>query len=747
MADIVNLKINGKDYQAPKGKLLIEVCLENGIHIPNFCYYPDLTPQAACRMCLVRIEKMHKLATSCTVEVGEGMVVHTETEELLDARKGMLDFILGNHPLDCPVCDKGGQCELQDMVFEHGTVYAHYNVKKHATPEWRLSPFIAYDPQRCVRCYRCIRECTEVMDVNALGKIFRGTHEVIGPYGLGMDKRGMDKGYSLDCEQCGNCVEICPVGALLSVDSRFRSRPWDMKETVTTCTHCGDGCQINLGVRDKDYVRVASKDMKGINGEFLCVKGRYGCSFISSPERLTKPLIRRNGKFEEVTWEEALKFTASKLKEISAKNKDSVAVLGSPRLTNESNFTLRRFAEKGLSTANFGQLADSEWDRFFANLTGSIATHKQVKKAKNILMIGGDATENHPLSAMVIRYAVRKHNANLMVVNSRRTKIARRQAKLFLHIRPESEAAIVAALFESESELTRLAELAKVKVEQLQKLREKVLASEDLLIVVGPELKGATLEAVAQLAGVLNKETERQVRYLPLATYNNSIGSVDMGLKVNGHSLMKSFGSSIQALYLAGSNPVEAYGKDWENALKKLSFLAVAELFMTETAKLADVVFPVNSFAEQDGTFTNNATQVQRVYRALEGAGQVRPDWMVLNALAREMRVDIGAKGSSVSIFRDVVAETSSYNGITYERIKKESAVSTSRTLIQAKAASDIAKELASECSKINTNIELNKTNVAQGEGLFRVGTMAKRSPVIQDAFGKKEENLETVTA
>jgi predicted molibdopterin-dependent oxidoreductase YjgC len=255
------------------------------------------------------------------------------------------------------------------------------------------------------------------------------------------------------------------------------------------------------------------------------------------------------------------------------------------------------------------------------------------------------------------------------------------------------------------------------------------------------------LEAVAQLAGVLNKETERQVRYLPLATYNNSIGSVDMGLKVNGHSLMKSFGSSIQALYLAGSNPVEAYGKDWENALKKLSFLAVAELFMTETAKLADVVFPVNSFAEQDGTFTNNATQVQRVYRALEGAGQVRPDWMVLNALAREMRVDIGAKGSSVSIFRDVVAETSSYNGITYERIKKESAVSTSRTLIQAKAASDIAKELASECSKINTNIELNKTNVAQGEGLFRVGTMAKRSPVIQDAFGKKEENLETVTA
>ncbi len=747
MGDIVKLKINGKEFEAPKGKLLIEVCLENGINIPNFCYYPDLTPQAACRMCLVRIEKMPKMATSCTVEVAEGMVVTTDTEELKDARKGMLDFILGNHPLDCPVCDKGGQCELQNMTFEHGTVFAHYNVKKNNTPEWRLSPFIAYDPQRCVRCYRCIRECTEVMDVNALGKIFRGHHEVIGPYGLGMDKSGMEKGYSLDCEQCGNCVEICPVGALLSVDSRFRSRPWDMKETVTTCTHCGDGCQMNLGIRGTNYVRVASKDMTGINGEFLCVKGRYGCSFISNPERITKPMIRRNGNFEAVSWEEALKFTASKLKEISNSNKDAVAVLGSPRLTNEANFTLRRFA-KGLGTKNVGQVADADWDRFFANLTAPIATHKDVKKAKVILMIGGDATENHPLSGMAIRYAVRKRQAKLMIVNSRRTKIARRQAKLFLHTRPNAEAAVVAALFEAESEVSRLAELAKVKVEQLQKLREEVLNSEELIIVVGPEIKGATLEAVAQLAAFLNKHKERPIHYLPLATYNNTVGALDMGLLPTGHSLMRGFGSQIQALYLAGSNPVEQYGSEWHTALKKLSFLAVAELFMTETAKLADVVFPVNSFAEQDGTFTNNATQVQRVNRAVEGGGQVRPDWMVINALAREMHVDIAAKGSAVSIFRDIAAEIPGYNGITYERIKKESAVQTTRPLASAKAVEAICQDLGAECARIDTKAELNKTNVAQGEGLFRLGTLTKHSPVMQEAFGKTEKGkADTVTA
>ncbi|HND20412.1 MAG TPA: 2Fe-2S iron-sulfur cluster-binding protein, partial [Acidobacteriota bacterium] len=317
--ELVKVTIDGKEYQAPKGKLLIEVCKDQGIDVPSFCYYPDLTPQAACRMCLVRIEKMPKLATSCTVTVTDGMVVTTNSSEILEMRKGMLDFILGNHPLDCPVCDKGGQCELQDMAFDHGTVYADYMVQKNDKVEERLSPFIAYDEQRCVKCYRCIRVCEEWMDVHALTKVFRGTHEMIGFYGN-----------DLSCEQCGNCIEVCPVGALLSVDSRFKSRPWDMKETVTTCTYCADGCQINLGVRGEEYVRVASKDMTGINGEFLCVKGRYGSAFISSPERLKTPLIRKSGQLVPATWDEALKHAASRLNDVRRASGDaSVAIIGS----------------------------------------------------------------------------------------------------------------------------------------------------------------------------------------------------------------------------------------------------------------------------------------------------------------------------------------------------------------------------------------------------------------------------------
>lgn len=741
MTDMVKLKIDGREIEAPKGKLLIEVCHENGIDVPNFCYYPDLTPQAACRMCLVRIDKVHKLATSCTVQVGDGMVVTTNSEEVIEARKGMLDFILGNHPLDCPVCDKGGQCELQNMVFDHGTVFGRYAVKKNATPEWRLSPFIAYDPQRCVKCYRCIRWCDEVMDVHALGKVFRGTHEVIGPFGMGSEHHDLKSGDPLDCEQCGNCVEICPVGALLSVDSRFKSRPWDMHETITTCTHCGDGCQIRLGVRGGQYVRVASKDMTGINGEFLCIKGRYGCSFISHPERISKPMIKRDGELREASWEEALKYVATRMAEIgSTQGKDAVAVLGSPRLTNEALFTMRNFAEKGVGTRNYGQIADTELDRFFANVSAPIATHAEVKQATTILQFGGDPTEQHPLSGMAIRYAVRKNNADLFMINSRRTKIARRQANIFLHVRPESEVAIVSAFFEEDAATrARLAELAKVKAEDLEKVREQVLASERLIIVVGPEIKGAALEAVAQLAAVLNRDREqpRDIRYLPLAPYNNSVGAVHMGLAANGHQMMKNFGGEIKALYLAGSNPVQQYGESWRAALGKLNFLVVAELFMTETAMMADVVLPVTSFAEQDGTYTNTTVQVQRVQRSLEGPGQVRPDWMVLNMLARDMGVDIGAKGSAVSIFRDIAATVDGYQGITYERIKKESAVQTARKPAAARDFEALQKALRVECTKIDTSRELNREIIEQGTGLFRIGTLTGHSPVMHDAFIK----------
>jgi NADH-quinone oxidoreductase subunit G len=735
--ELVTITIDGTQYQAPKGKLLLEFCLENKIDIPNFCYYPDLTSQAACRMCLVRIEKIPKLATACTVTITDGMVVAASSEEVVEARKGMLDFILGNHPLDCPVCDKGGQCELQDMAFEHGALYADYDVKKNHKEERRLSPFIAYDEQRCVKCYRCVRVCEDWMDVHALTKIFRGTKEVIGFYGN-----------DLSCEQCGNCVEVCPVGALLSVDSRFKSRPWDMKEQQTTCTFCADGCQLDLGVRGEEYVRAASKDLKGINGEFLCVKGRYGSGFISSPERLKSPLIKKNGQLVAATWDEAFKFAAERMKAVTAAHGGaSVAVVGSPRITNEANFALARLGH-ALGTPHLAHFRNQELGDFHAHLSAPIATHEDIRQATTLLLLGGDPTENSPLAGFAIRAAKRKHDAKMLVVNRRPTKIARRQADTFLHVRPEGENAVVRALLD-ETSIAEMAKVAGVAETDLRAVRDAVFAADNLVIVIGPEIEGAALKAVARLAEVVSSQqsavsekTEgeepkpaKKISYLALAQYNNSVGAFDMGLAVNAGHLRGHFGHAVKAAWFVGADPVSNDGEDWKSAIRALDFVVVNELFLTETAKLADVVFPVTSYAEQDGTFTNHAGQVQRVARVLEGKGQLRPDWLVIQALAREMKLDVKSKGSAGAILKDIAEVHPAYAGVSLAAIKLAGgAFRVNRKLADAIALAPLLTALREQVASIDATAKHDDRIVEMGEGLFRRGTLLDQVPVFEDA-------------
>ncbi len=737
--ELVTITIDGKQYQAPKGKLLLEFCAEVGIDIPNFCYYPDLTSQAACRMCLVRVEKIPKLATACTVTIMDGMVVTASSEEVIEARKGMLDFILGNHPLDCPVCDKGGQCELQDMAFEHGALYADYDVKKNNKDERRLSPFIAYDEQRCVKCYRCVRVCEDWMDVHALTKIFRGTKEVIGFYGN-----------DLSCEQCGNCVEVCPVGALLSVDSRFKSRPWDMKEQQTTCTFCADGCQLNLGVRGENYVRAASKDMKGINGEFLCVKGRYGSAFISSPERLKTPLIKKNGELVPATWDEALKFAAERMKAVTAAHGGaSVALVGSPRITNEANFALARLGH-ALGSPHVAHFRNQELGDFYAHLSAPVATHEDIKQATTVLMLGGDATEDSPLAGFAVRAAKRKKNAKMLVVNRRPTKIARRQADVFLHVRPEGENAIVRALLD-ESSLAEMANIAGVAEADLRATRDAVFAADNLVIVVGPEVEGAALKAVARLGETLKKDegermkdensssdepkAEKKISYLALARYNNSVGAFDMGLAVNAADLRGHLGHAVKAAWFVGADPVSNLGDDWKAAIRGLDFVAVNELFLTETAKLADVVFPVASYAEQDGTFTNHAGQVQRVARVLEGQGQLRPDWLVIQALARELKLDVKSKGSAGALLKDIGEEHTAYAGVSLAAIKNAGGTfRLDRKPADGIALAPLLTALREQVASIDATAKHDTRIVEMGEGLFHRGTLLNQVPVFEDA-------------
>src|SRR5215468_3872886 len=323
MADLVNLTIDGKAIKAAPGTLVIDAAKNNGIEIPAFCYYEGLSLQAACRMCLVEVEKMPKLMASCTLPVGPGMVVKTNTPQVAAARKSTLEFLLTNHPLDCPVCDKGGECELQDMVFRYGAGESRYEETKLHVSEKQWSPVVFYDAPRCILCFRCVRICNEGMGVGALGIVNRGALSEIAP----------NHEDHLECDECGMCIDICPVGALTSGAYRYKTRPWEMQHTGTICTHCADGCKTTLGTRNDRIIRGNNRDHSGINGEFLCIKGRYAFDFYDHPDRLQAPLVRVNGKLEEVSWSKALETVARRFQQNVAEGR-GFGVIGSNHTTN-----------------------------------------------------------------------------------------------------------------------------------------------------------------------------------------------------------------------------------------------------------------------------------------------------------------------------------------------------------------------------------------------------------------------------
>src|ERR1700756_3550575 len=336
-------KLDDRELTVPAGTLVIEAARQQGIEGPSFCYYPGLSLQAACRMCLVEVEKAPKLQTACTLVAVNGMVVRTNTPQVHEARKSMLEFLLANHPLDCPVCDKGGECELQDMTFRYGPDHSRFVEEKLHVPEVKWSNLVYYDAPRCILCFRCVRVCDEGMDVKALGVGQRGASSVIIP----------NREDSLECVECGMCIDICPVGALTSRTYRYHARPWEMQYVPTVCTHCSNGCKTTLSVRNHEILRANNRDLSGFNGDFLCAKGRFAFDYTRHPERLTQPLIRLDGRLEPASWEEALQTVASRLASIHKQNgPEAIAFYGSNRTTNEENYLLGRLARSSIGTNN-----------------------------------------------------------------------------------------------------------------------------------------------------------------------------------------------------------------------------------------------------------------------------------------------------------------------------------------------------------------------------------------------------------
>ena len=654
MAD-VTFTVDGKKLTAPAGTLLIEACREASIAIPQFCYYPGLSLQAACRMCLVRLEKVPKLQTACTTPVAEGMVVISESDEITQARKATIELLLGNHPLDCPVCDAGGECELQDMTFKYGAPESLYIETKQHRDEQQWSPVVFFDRPRCILCYRCVRMCGEGMDVWALGVQNRGVTSIIAP----------NKGDHLDCEECGMCIDACPVGALTSGAYRYKTRPWEMNHVSTVCTHCGDGCKTTLGVRSVDngsqILRGDNRDKSGINGDFLCIKGRYAFDFANNDGRLTKPLMRGpDGKLEEVSWEQALQYAGKRLREIrESTGGKSIGVIGSNRTTNEENYLLQKFARTVLGTNNIDHHRTADYTAFARAISGQkdrAASLRETETAPAILVLGNDPTEQHPLLAWNLRTNVRHHNARIYLVNHTGIKLER-QAHESLIIPQDGYANVVRFLAGEDAAFPGV-ELG----DEAKKFREALRAEPTLLIIFGSEYRGRDVDALVNFGMGLP-----QARFACLGDYVNSRGAADMGLlpgllpgyvsvtqggafaeeygdvlpSTPGLDLVEMFDAAergeLAALYVVGSNPIARYGID--PAVLKNTFTIVQDMFLTETAQLADVIFPAANLYEKAGTVTNTYGDQQLVKKAADRAG-VRTDFELMVRLADSMGAD-----------------------------------------------------------------------------------------------------------
>jgi NADH-quinone oxidoreductase subunit G len=721
--EVIKVTINGKEFEVPKGARLIDVCREKAFDIPSFCYYADLALQASCRMCLVRIEKMPKLQTSCTIICTDGMVVTTESDEIEKAQRSMLEFLLANHPLDCPVCDRGGECELQEMTFDWGGLEERFTEKKNYQPEKYLSPMVANDPQRCILCKRCTRVCDEWMGEDAIEAGGRGANTVIGTYG----------GW-LDCSQCGNCIEVCPTGTLLDGTYRHQARPWELSQTVSTCTYCSDGCQMSLGSRGDELMRIVARDryVNGLNGEFLCIKGRFGHPFVNHEDRLRTPLIRykKGGKLIPATWDEAIRHVAQKLDAIAdAHGPNSLGIVGSPRITNEANYLLYKFGTELVGTTNLTTTDAFSLKPFFANLGGALATHRDIRYAKTILLIGGEPEELQPLTGKQIRQAVRNGGAKLIVVNSTPIRLIE-QAAQFIHIAPGTENAFVLALADkSNSSGPRKCGIAG---EELHTLRQTIADTEgDVIVMFGGELSAAAQAVVAQLPYSLAADVRRVLLH-PLPLYNNSVGAHDMGMmdaELSAEEMLDAAGKSIRAIYIAGSFlPEQLRGR--EEALGKLDFLVVQELFETDTTAFADVVFPAASFAEIDGTFTNNDGFVQRVRQSIPPVNQAKPDWMITAQLAVELGMNFGFEMSASSVFMEIAERVPAYAGLRYPLLKDEtSPVQARRKVVEQHKLSEELKTLQQMVEALPEPGEKISITPRVGHELFEIGTLTDKVP------------------
>jgi len=711
MADTVKITIDDVEYQVPAGMNLVDAAKMCGVDIPVFCYHPKLGHDGNCRMCLVELALPRKnpqtgemelawfptLQTACTQRTVEGMAIRTTTEKVAEGRRAILEFLLSSHPLDCPICDKGGECPLQNLTMRHGPGVSrmYWEDKMRLGKQIPLGDLIYLDQERCILCARCIRFQRNLADDPVLDFDDRGRRARI----ISRSDPPFDSIFS------GNTTDICPVGALTTADFRFNARPWEMVQVATICAHCPVGCNMSFDTRTDRLAggrttikRVMPRQNERVNEIWICDKGRFVHHYMEHPERLQKPLVRKGGKLVEATWEEAIGEVAA---QFGAAGADVAAIAGG-RLSNEDFFALQKLIRARGSNDLALYPPDVAGGEFAAWYGVGAGTNLSALGAGDaILIVASDLHEEAPIWWLRV-IAAAKRGATLIVVNGRGTRLDNYAAHLIRYRYGDEVATLNAMLgslnrdqirpdreVEGLDEVLKHAKGFKAGAEVKAAAAAFAAARHAVIFVGGEGLTAAASRDLAQAAsnllvvtGHVGRPNNGLIIVWPTA---NGQGAADMGfgptfgpgytpLETPGKSygeLLEALGrNGIKVLCIAGADPVFDDPTTEQALRQSKAFIVVQDMFLTETAKLADVVLPTCSTAERDGTYTSGERRVQRFYSAVDPQGGSLPDWRIVQLIGERLGMGSPAP-SAAALFAEIAQSVPQYAGITYAALAR----------------------------------------------------------------------------
>jgi NADH-quinone oxidoreductase subunit G len=675
----ITLSIDGREIQAPENAMLADAAKLADVEIPVFCYEPKLgQPVGACRMCLVEIEGIPKLQTACSTAVKDGMIVHTQSERARVAQQAVVEFLLINHPLDCPVCDKGGECPLQDITFGWGGGHSRFiEPKRHFRKPLELSPLIAIDRERCILCYRCVRFAQEISEDYQLILLERGEHSFVGTF----------DGHPYVAPFSGNIIELCPVGALTSRPYRFRARPWEIEGAGTLCTLCPSQCNVTLTVRDERVLRVLARQHDDVDDGWLCDKGRFAYQAVHVDERITAPMLRDGGELREVDWERALSEASAGLRRAGART----AALAGGGASNEEGLLLGRLLREGLGSPHLdsrpaGAVSLDEWRALSAPALA--ATVADLEFAHAVLVLDCEPVDDAPILELRIRKGVRRRHVRLAVATDRPSALdpSARTLRFAPGRGAELAAALAAALRGADSEELALAAGAATDAVQALAgvLRE---AGDEVVILYGERLLDGGAAGLLALAGALELASHAGAGLIGIPDAANGRGLRESGVLPNAGpglgdptlaggldtpAIATGLSSGeLTALYLLGVDPLRDLPDRgaWAAALEHASTVIVHASFLTDAVREhATVVFPAEAAAEKEGTVTHPDGRVQRLRPAIARQGAVRAEWSILAELAARLGTDLEIRSgatASAALFDAVPF----YAGLTLEEL------------------------------------------------------------------------------